>query len=337
MAAFPSATTAAPVSVATSTRCVAPSFCAYQSPSPRTSRPSASVLITSTVFPDADVSTSPGFMARPPGMFSVVGTMPITLIGALSRPIARIAQMTAAPPAMSSFIRSMPSAGLIEIPPVSNVMPLPISPSTGACGAPAGLWRMTITHGGSALPRATPRSSPIPRSAISRSPRMLTAIPAAAQISAGPFGKHQGREHVRRLVAQLSRDVGRLAEDAAALDGGFELGGFFDRAGDDQRLVERGRAALGALVAIGAECGERDPFRGGLDGGDERQVAAVEPGHSLHSPLPGSERGGGCHTPEALGVEFLPLAGADKCDAACVPAADDRGHEHLVEAALELP
>ena len=41
----------APVSVATSTRCVAPSFCAYQRPSPRISRPSASVLITSTVLP----------------------------------------------------------------------------------------------------------------------------------------------------------------------------------------------------------------------------------------------------------------------------------------------
>ena len=50
-AARPSATTQAPVSVATSTRCVAPSCCAYQSPSPRISRPSASVLITSTVLP----------------------------------------------------------------------------------------------------------------------------------------------------------------------------------------------------------------------------------------------------------------------------------------------
>ena len=48
--------------------------------------------------------------------------------------MARIAHATAAPPAMSSFIRSMPSAGLIEMPPVSNVMPLPTSPSTGSGG-----------------------------------------------------------------------------------------------------------------------------------------------------------------------------------------------------------
>ena len=121
-----------------STRCVAPSWRAYHRPSPSTSRPSASVLITSTVFPLALLRMSPGLIARPPGMFSVAGTTPITRIGALSSAIARMAQATAAPPAMSSFIRSMPSAGLIEMPPVSNVMPLPTKPSTGLAGAPGG-------------------------------------------------------------------------------------------------------------------------------------------------------------------------------------------------------
>ena len=59
----------------------------------------------------------------------------MTRTGARSSAIARMAQTTAAPPAMSSFIRSMPSAGLIEIPPVSKVMPFPTSPSTGDLGA----------------------------------------------------------------------------------------------------------------------------------------------------------------------------------------------------------
>ena len=95
-------------------------------------------------------------------MFSVVGTTPTTRIGALSSAMARMAQTTAAPPAMSSFIRSMPSAGLIEMPPVSKVMPLPTRPRTGDSGAPGGSWRRTMTRGGSALPRATPSSSPIP-------------------------------------------------------------------------------------------------------------------------------------------------------------------------------
>ena len=63
-------------------------------------------------------------------MFSVIGTTATTRTGALSRAMADIAQITAAPPDMSSFILSMLSAGLIEMPPVSNVMPLPTRPST---------------------------------------------------------------------------------------------------------------------------------------------------------------------------------------------------------------
>jgi basic membrane protein A len=117
---------------------VPPSDRAYHRASPRISRPSASVLITSTVLPSALRRMSPGLIARPPGMFSAIGTTPTTRIGAPSVASARIAQATAAPPAMSSFMRSMPSAGLIEIPPVSNVMPLPIRPRTGASGAPGG-------------------------------------------------------------------------------------------------------------------------------------------------------------------------------------------------------
>ena len=52
--------------------------------------------------------------------------------------MARMAPIIVAPPAMSYFIFSMPSAGLMEMPPVSNVMPLPTSPSTGFSDAPAG-------------------------------------------------------------------------------------------------------------------------------------------------------------------------------------------------------
>ena len=129
---LPSATTMAPVSVATSMRCVAPSCRAYQSASPRMSRPSASVLFTSTVRPEAPRRMSPGLVALPPGMFSVIGTTAMARIGSFCSAIDRSAATTVAPPAMSSFIRSMPSAGLSEMPPVSNVTPLPTSPSVWA-------------------------------------------------------------------------------------------------------------------------------------------------------------------------------------------------------------
>ena len=136
---LPRATTQAPVSVATSTRCVAPRCLAYHRPSPRISRPSASVLLISTVRPDAPRITSPGLSALPPGMFSVAGTTATTRRGTPSRAIARTAATTAAAPAMSSFIRSMPSAGLIEMPPVSKVTPLPTRPRTGPSVAPGGV------------------------------------------------------------------------------------------------------------------------------------------------------------------------------------------------------
>ncbi len=103
-----------------------------------------------------------------------------------------MAATTAAPPDMSSFIRSMPSAGLIEMPPVSNVIPLPTRPSTGDAGAPGGSWRRTMTRGGSALPRATPSSRPMPSCAISSSSRICTPRPAARPISAARSAKTDG-------------------------------------------------------------------------------------------------------------------------------------------------
>ncbi len=103
-------------------------------------------------------------------MFSDAQTMPITLTFGFSRAMARITPIMVAPPAMSYFIFSMPSAGLIEMPPVSNVIPLPTRPSTGFSGAPAGSYRMTISAGGSSEPCATPQNAPIFNSLILSAP-----------------------------------------------------------------------------------------------------------------------------------------------------------------------
>ena len=58
-------------------------------------------------------------------MFSADGIQPVTRIGRPSSAIALTAPRTAAAPAMSDFISSMLAAGLMEMPPVSKVMPLP--------------------------------------------------------------------------------------------------------------------------------------------------------------------------------------------------------------------
>ena len=212
----------------------------------------------------------------------------MTRMGALSSAMARMAQMTAAPPAMSSFMRSMPSAGLIEMPPVSKVMPLPTSPSTGDAGAPGGLWRMTITRGGSALPRATPSSSPIPSCAISRlvehlharrprscrSPRRARRRPTASARSTARWQSSRAR-------------LQRLAEDPSALDGAPRgpTGRPPGRLRGSGSRPARVRPALAALVTIAAEGREHQPFRSGLDRLGKRDVAAVEPREALHAAL----------------------------------------------------
>ena len=75
-------------------------------------------------------------------MFSTDGMTPITLPGAPVLAMAWKAPSTAAPPHMSYFILSMFSAGLIEMPPVSNVTALPTSASTG----PTALGRLVGQH-----------------------------------------------------------------------------------------------------------------------------------------------------------------------------------------------
>ena len=69
--------------------------------------------------------TSPGRCADPPGMFSAIVAYAVTCTGNSSAAIMRIAAMTAAAPDMSDFISCMFAGGFREMPPVSNVIPLP--------------------------------------------------------------------------------------------------------------------------------------------------------------------------------------------------------------------
>ena len=66
---------------------------------------------------------------------------------------------------MSNFISSISAPGLSEMPPLSNVMPLPIS-TKGALPLAAPWYSMTMKRGGSSDPCATARKDPIPIFAI---------------------------------------------------------------------------------------------------------------------------------------------------------------------------
>ena len=90
------------------------------------------------VLPDIEVMTSPGLKALPLGMFSVTGTTAVTRSLGFSCAMACMTPSIVAPPAMSVFCSCMFSLGLMEMPPVSNVTPLPTRPITGVWGASGG-------------------------------------------------------------------------------------------------------------------------------------------------------------------------------------------------------
>ena len=69
-------------------------------------------------------------------MFSVAAITAIALWRSLRDAISSMAARTAAAPAMSPFIKCMSLASLIEMPPVSKVMPLPTKASIGGSVAP---------------------------------------------------------------------------------------------------------------------------------------------------------------------------------------------------------
>ncbi len=143
--------------------------------------------MTSTVLPDSVFTTSPGRCAVPDGMFSTMPTSPTASTLARRPASAAISPITAAPPAMSNFMSSMPPAGLMEMPPVSKVTPLPTK-AMGFCAALAFLPPLpppdapshciTAMRGSFSLPWATPRIAPIPSFFISFGPRISTCTPS---------------------------------------------------------------------------------------------------------------------------------------------------------------
>src|SRR5918996_665531 len=81
----------------------------------------------SIVWPDIDVTMSPGRWAPASGMFSTSPIAPTALTFALRAASACMSPATHAAPAMSPFMSSMLAAGLIEMPPVSKHTPLPMN------------------------------------------------------------------------------------------------------------------------------------------------------------------------------------------------------------------
>ena len=179
-------------------------FCVYQSASAKTRRPSASVLSTAMVLPDMDVTISPGRWAVPLGMFSTRPITPTALTRAFREASACIRPVTHAAPPMSPFMSSMPAAGFIEMPPVSNVTPLPTKARGGAPFLPPA-QRITTSRASFAEPLATPSNAPMPSLFMSRGDSTSTfspSLPALSPWSANTIG-------VRWLAGSLTRSRAR--------------------------------------------------------------------------------------------------------------------------------
>src|SRR5437867_2755838 len=161
IATWPRATTTAPVSVAMSSTAAGLKRRTNDSASHRIRRPSASVLMISIVLPKWLFTTSPGFTAVPDGRFSVAGMRPTTLSFGLRAPSTSNVPSTAAAPDMSNFMSSMFCAGLIEIPPESNVTPFPTR-TMGGAASPAPRYSSTMKRGSCSVPCATASSAPMP-------------------------------------------------------------------------------------------------------------------------------------------------------------------------------
>ena len=97
--------------------------------------------------------------------------------------------MTAAAPPMSSFISHMPSQGLMLIPPVSKVTPLPTKISGGWCSVPAGACSRMINWASCSLPRLTASRMFILNSRMAASSSTENFNPVAAR----PWLAHGGQ------------------------------------------------------------------------------------------------------------------------------------------------
>ena len=125
-------------------------------------------------------------MADPDGMFSAQQSRAVTLTRAPRAGSAVITDRTAAAPAMSVFIAIMPSDGLSEMPPESNVMPLPTRTTCGRRSPREvlGAYASSTSRGGLTEPMPTARIPPKPWAASSTSSRTRTVTPLGVAATA---------------------------------------------------------------------------------------------------------------------------------------------------------
>jgi hypothetical protein len=145
-------------------------------------------------------------------MFSAIGTVAVTATGSSSRAASTVVATTAAAPLMSDVMWSMLAAGLIEMPPVSNVMPLPTR-ATEARGESPPDQRSRTSRGLREEPWPTPSTPPYPAAASAASSSTSTSRPAAPASSTARAANDAGN---RSFGGVLTRSRAVLTASATA-------------------------------------------------------------------------------------------------------------------------
>ena len=156
----------------------------------------------------------------------------------------------------------MPSAGLMEMPPLSNVTPFPTSPRTGPGGRPG---RIVTKHQQARRLAAAARHTQEQAHPQLRDAILVEDLDLDAAVGCQRCGtprEFPGRERVARLVRELASQIAALGEQAAPVDRCPRT------AHDVRRLLghddgPRGgsrRRGVPRLVHAGVELRQRQPF-----------------------------------------------------------------------------
>ena len=172
-----------------------------------------------------------------------------------------------APPAMSYFIFSMPSAGLMEMPPVSKVTALPTRPMTGAPGF--GIRGRVGHHHhargfGAALGHAEQRAHLEFGDVL-----FVEDVDGQAGFLGhgfGFFGQNLRSQLVGRLVDEVAGEILRFGDDAAARQTLFRGGAVFVGIAGKQHRVDGLVVLFVGLVFVGFEVGGESALGDGLGG-----------------------------------------------------------------------
>ncbi len=297
------------------------------------------------------VTMSPGLKALPSGMFSAEQTTEMTLTAGLSSAMARMAPIMAAEPAMSYFIFSMLSAGLMEMPPVSKVMPLPTRPRRSRAGAVGGGARRGVGDDdegggfGGALRDGA-------EGAHLELVEFFHAVGGAGESHLvahgfGAGGEDGGGEDVAGLVDEGAGEVLGVGEDEAFFAAGPDLvhGGFFFVLGDDGEPLD-GEVFAVAAVGVPVGLGDLRAFDEGAAGELAGKVFEVFVGEGVvlgegdgdffeSARLGGADGGSGAFADLVDGEGFV-LAEADDEEALGFDAVGGVEQHGLAERGLEL-